>query len=336
VSTEATPVVFGPGTISLRLYPHDASPADVVRILARQATVAVDNGFDGVLVSEGHGVRTNVPNPLQVAGWLLEAMPAGWAAPCPLLLPLRPALIVAEEVAWLGARFPGRVGIGVAVGGHRDQFEALGQSFDGRVDRFRAELPLLVDALTRGAGPLAGDAAVAHCHEHPIPVVSAALSPAAVDRAVHAGAGIVGDSLSTPERTRALLARYTAGGGTGPRVVIRRVWIGARPLAREAEQLAWYRSAAPASAMKFWGDADQTIVEPTGEVVAARLLELLDDVSSPEPPALNLRVHVAGLAPEVVEEQVVRLGEEVLPRLRAHQPAAVTSGSGPPPAQRAG
>ena len=88
MSTEASTAVFGPGSISLRLYPHDAPPADVVRILARQAAVAVDNGFDGVVISEGHGVRTNVPNPLQVAGWLLEEMATGWAAPCPLLLPL--------------------------------------------------------------------------------------------------------------------------------------------------------------------------------------------------------------------------------------------------------
>ena len=63
---------------------------------------------------------------------------------------------------------------------------------------------------------------------------------------------------------------------------------------------------------------------------------LLSSDAPLQPPAMNLRVHMPGLAPEVVEEQVVRLGQDVLPRLRAHRPAAVTTGSGPPAAQRAG
>jgi alkanesulfonate monooxygenase SsuD/methylene tetrahydromethanopterin reductase-like flavin-dependent oxidoreductase (luciferase family) len=307
--------VFAAGSISLRLYPSAGSAHEVVHVMCRAARVASESGFDGVLVSEGHAVPTNVPNPLQVAGWLLEEMPTGWAAPCPLLLPLRPPLVVAEETAWLGARYPGRVGLGVAVGGHRDQFEALGASFDDRVASFETALAMLGDALQHGGGPLARDTAIAECHEHPIPVVSAALSAGAVDRAVRAGVGIVGDSLSTPQRTRDLLARYADRGGRGSRILIRRVWIGDRPQALAAEQLEWYRSAAPASRSQYWGDGDQTIVESTGEALGDRLVELLDFVG---PVALNLRVHVPGLAPELVERQIVRLGEEVLPRLRAY------------------
>ena len=291
----------------------------VVRVLCRQARLATDSGFDGVLVSEGHTVSTNIPNPLQVAGWLLEHMTTGWAAPCPLLLPLRPALIVAEETAWLGAKYPGRVGLGVAVGGHRDQFEALGASFDDRVASFETALVTLGDALLRGTGPLAHDTAIARCQDHPIPVVSAALSTAAVDRAVRAGVGIVGDSLSTPQRTRALLARYADRGGRGPRILIRRVWIGDRPPSRAGEQLDWYRAATPATRSQYWGDGDQTTIEPTGEGLADRLVELLEFVG---PVALNLRVHVPGLAPEVVERQVDLLGAEVLPRLRAYLAAS--------------
>jgi len=109
---------FAPGSVSLRLYPHnDLSATGIVDELRTQASLAVQHGFDGVMTSEHHGgFHGYLPNPLQAAGWCLEAMPGGWAAPCPLLLPLRPPALVAEEIAWLAARFPGRVGIGVASG----------------------------------------------------------------------------------------------------------------------------------------------------------------------------------------------------------------------------
>src|SRR5215467_10899633 len=109
---------FAPGSVSLRLYPHLDLPAHaIVEELRAQAALAAGHGFDGVMTSEHHGGFAGyLPNPLQAAGWLLESMPSGWAAPCPLLLPLRPPALVAEEVAWLAARFPERVGVGVAAG----------------------------------------------------------------------------------------------------------------------------------------------------------------------------------------------------------------------------
>ena len=98
----------------MRLYPHNELGSAAERRRARcatQARLAARAGFAGVMTSEHHGgLRRLLPNPLQLAGWLLEAMPTGWAAACPLLLPLRPVGLVAEEVAWLAARFPGRVG----------------------------------------------------------------------------------------------------------------------------------------------------------------------------------------------------------------------------------
>ena len=82
------------GSISLRLYPHLDRPAPaIVEELRGQAALAADHGFDGVMTSEHHaGFYGYLPNPLQVAGWLLEAMATGWAAACPLLLPLRPPI----------------------------------------------------------------------------------------------------------------------------------------------------------------------------------------------------------------------------------------------------
>ncbi len=129
---------LGQGSISLRLYPHDGLAApEMVRELREQAVLGIEAGFDGVMTSEHHGGFAGyMPNPVQVAGWMLEAMPTGWAAPCPLLLTLRPPALVTEEVAWLAARFPGRVGLGLAAGSLDADFEIMGLTKDDLTRRF--------------------------------------------------------------------------------------------------------------------------------------------------------------------------------------------------------
>ena len=118
------------------------------------------------MTSEHHGGFPGyLPNPLQLAGFLLDAMPRGWAAPCPLLLPLRPAALVAEETAWLAARFPGRVGLGVAAGALAVDFEIMDVPMDGLTARFAAGLETVAAALRGDAdGPLGG-----RCRARPLP-----------------------------------------------------------------------------------------------------------------------------------------------------------------------
>ena len=144
-----------------------------------QAKLAAEVGFDGVMTSEHHGgFGGYLPNPVQMTGWLLEAMPQGWASPCPLLLPLRPWALVAEELAWLAARFPGRVGLGVAAGSLEDDFTIMGTNKDNLVARFAEGLNAVTAALAgRDAGLLAGDIAIKRCAEHPVPVISAGDEP---------------------------------------------------------------------------------------------------------------------------------------------------------------
>ncbi|MDE2454729.1 MAG: LLM class flavin-dependent oxidoreductase, partial [Burkholderiales bacterium] len=86
------------------------------------------------------GFAGYLPNPLQVATVLLEGIDSGWVAPCPLLLPLRPTALVAEEIAWLNARHPGRVGLGVAIGALPADFEAMRIPFAEAIPRFKEAL----------------------------------------------------------------------------------------------------------------------------------------------------------------------------------------------------
>jgi alkanesulfonate monooxygenase SsuD/methylene tetrahydromethanopterin reductase-like flavin-dependent oxidoreductase (luciferase family) len=303
------------GSISLRLYPHDVAAVEQVARIRAQAARGVEVGYDGVMISEHHADFPGyLPNPVQLAGFLLDAMPRGWAAPCPLLLPMKPYALIAEDLAWLDAAYPGRVGAGFAAGALPVDFELAEVPFEEIVARFKEALPKIVSALRgRDDGPLAADRAVARSATDAIPMVVAAQSGAAVRRAAGLGLGILFDSLQTAEVTARLSAAFVEAGGTGPRIAIRRVWIGDPPDEEMAAQMAHYRSYAPESAKKNW-DGDQLIAAPTGREAAERLADFLDVAGCD---TVNVRVHVRGLSPEQVAIQLNLHGEEFLPALRA-------------------
>ena len=303
------------GSVSMRLYPHNelGSATAVVAEVREQARLAVEAGFAGVMTSEHHGGFAGYsPNPLQLAGWLLEAMPTGWAAACPLLLPLRPVGLVAEEVAWLAARFPGRVAVGVAPGALPLDFDAMDVPFEEMMPRFRAGLPRLA-AMLRGddLGPLDGDLALQACAADPVTVISTALSPPAVRRAAAVGAGIVYDGASPVERLRPLSDAFDAAGGTGPKVLIRRVWLGDPPREAFDRQADVYRSYSSAAAQQHWRDNGFLCRADPAELAA----DLSAAVSDAGATCLNLRVHVPGVTPEMARDEITRLGHDVLPVL---------------------
>ncbi len=298
------------GSISLRLYPHAAlSAEEVVRELRAQAALATRSGFDGVMTSEHHGGFSGyMPNPLQAAGWLLEAMPSGWAAPCPLLLPLRPPALVAEEVAWLAARFPGRVGLGLAAGSLQDDFDIMGLTKDRLTARFSEGLAAVAGALGgTDPGLLADDAAVARCRANPVPMVSAAMSHAAVRRAARLGIGLLFDSLSAPERIRDLADTYHEAGGDRPCVLIRRVWVGAPPRAEVDQQVDRYRGYATPGAQAHWR-GEQLVAADDAQTLAD---ELADAATRSGTDALNLRIHVPGVSPTTARAQIAAMGDVV-------------------------
>lgn len=302
-------------SISLRLYPHDLSAAAIVDEIQLQAQLAERAGFDGVMLSEHHGGYANyVPNPLLAATWVLDATDRIWAAPCPQLLPLRPVSQIVEDLAWTAARFPGRVGAGFAAGALPLDFELAGVPFDEMNDRFKATLPEVSAALQgRAAGALAADRAVRSLADDPIPVVSAAQSPAAAHRAVACSIGLLFDSIVSIQRAAEVSRVHAEHGGQGPRIMLRRVWLGDPPLESVSTQMERFREAAPRPSQAHWA--------PDGGLVAARdpleICELLDEqVRASGCDALNVRVFQAGTAPEVVREQIERIGVELLPRLR--------------------
>jgi alkanesulfonate monooxygenase SsuD/methylene tetrahydromethanopterin reductase-like flavin-dependent oxidoreductase (luciferase family) len=310
---------FASGSISLRLYPHNELPADqIVSVVRGQAALAAEVGFDGVMTSEHHGgFGGYLPNPVQMAGWLLDAMPQGWAAPCPLLLPLRPWALVAEELAWLDARYPGRVGLGVASGSLEADFEIMGTNKDNLVERFRIGLNAVTAALSgRDAGLLSGDVAIKRCIEHPIPVISAVMSGTAVRRAAAAGAGMLFAGVSANWHCREMADAYLAAGGTGPIVLVRRVSVvgasGERGgQERHAKQVDLYRSYTTEASQSKW--ATNQLTEGTPEQIAE---SLITDMKETGADSLNLRVHVPGVSPEEALGHIAGL-EGVLKKLRA-------------------
>ena len=308
---------FAPGSISLRLYPHNELPPEaIVRELCTQAGLALDSGFDGIMTSEHHGGFAGyMAQPLLMASFVLEENAAGWAAAAPLLLPLRPTALVAEEVAWLRARHPGRVGLGVAAGALPLDFEVAGVRQNESVDRFKSELPRLV-AMLRGEelGDLEGDPALLSCRAQPVPVLSAAVSAAAAVRAARCGAGILMEGMSAPSRLAQLTRAFTEAEGTGSKVLIRRVWLGRVSGSLVTKQRAVYESYAGRGSA--FGE-DQTIASDNPSELSERLAAAAREVGAD---ALNLRVQLPGMAPEAVREQIAAIATSVVARLRESWP----------------
>jgi alkanesulfonate monooxygenase SsuD/methylene tetrahydromethanopterin reductase-like flavin-dependent oxidoreductase (luciferase family) len=284
--------------------------------MLRDARLVDREGFDGFLISEHHaGLPGYIPNPLQFLGWALGETQRAWGAPCPLLLPLRSTGIVAEEAAWLAARFPTRVAIGVAVGAAPADFEIAGVPFEERSPRYRAALNELVRALTGAAsGALANDRALEQCRDHPVPVVSATTTKPGVRLAAAAGAGIMLDGLSPLSWSIELADAYRNAGGHGPIILSRRAWWGEAPSSAAADDVQRYQSFTPSATHNRITTDDSMIVHHDADELASSLAGARDATHAD---CLSLRLNLPGIGPTAVREQIERFGAEILPRLRS-------------------
>ena len=127
----------------------------------------------------------------------------------------RPAILVGSGSAWP----PGALPL---------DFEVAGVQ-PGRCDRrFKAELPRLV-AMLRGEESGSSSTATLPCWPAArlrSPYSSAAVSVAAAVRAARCGAGILMEGMSSAGQTRPPHRAFDEAGGTGSKVLIRRVWLG--------------------------------------------------------------------------------------------------------------
>ncbi len=262
--------------VGLGLYLHDLPPGVAADRLVAQAAIAEEVGFDGATISEHHaGFPGYLANPLLAASWVLEATGRIWSGPLPLLLPLRNAALVAEDVGWLAARFPHRVVAGFAPGYQREDFEAVGvEGFDRRGRVYTERLEAIAAALRqRAGGGLARDHALAAGSGSEVPLLGAAGSDVAARRAARAGAGLLLDSTASDDDLARMRRVYVESGGDGPVVLGRRLWLGRPPADLLEALLAGYRKRAEAgswmqsvsSAVLISGSADAVL----NRVVAA-------------------------------------------------------------------
>jgi hypothetical protein len=120
--------------------------------------------------------------------------------------------------------------------------------------------------------------------------------------------------MSDPSRLTRLTHAFDAAGGTGSKVLIRRVWLGrvATDLVRRQREV--YDSYA-GTAQEF-GD-DQTVAADSPDEMVNRLASIIDATGID---ALNLRVHLPGIAPEEAREQIAVIGADVVTPLKRSWP----------------
>jgi hypothetical protein len=117
--------------------------------------------------------------------------------------------------------------------------------------------------------------------------------------------------MSPVERLVEICRAFDAAGGAAPKVLIRRVWMGEAQSELIERQRRFYQSFGTSERPMT---SDQTIATDDPMEMAERLAHLMTEVKAD---ALNLRVHLPGMLAADVRDQIVRLGDDVLPRLRA-------------------
>ena len=303
---------FTRGTIALGLTPIGTTGAAVVARLAEEACAAEAVGFDGVTLSEHHaGFAHYLPSPQVVTAYLLSRLASAWAVPCPAILPLRRPVLVAEDLAWLHAAYPGRVGAGFVAGYQQQDFEVTGADFDSRNKTFWAGLAEVARSLDAAQSAVGADPAIAALRPGDIPLLAGIGGPVGVRRAAECGAGLLVTSLRTPSECAELVQAYAAAGGTHSVVLIRRVHVGTDATGFAASESEWQsRSDSPS----WLSAADGALITGSAEDVAKQLADAVRETGCT---SLNLRLDAYTGDDSQVARQIELLGREVLPSVRA-------------------
>ena len=122
------------------------------------------------------------------------------------------------------------------------------------------------------------------------------------------------EGMSSPDRLARLTEAFDGAGGTGSKVLIRRIWLGDPHSDLVRRQRSVYESYSGAATT--FGD-DQTIASRRPREIVGRLREVIEATHTD---ALNLRVHLPGVPPAAIREQIDTLGTEILSDLKDSWP----------------
>lgn len=108
-----------------------------------------------------------------------------------LQLPSRNEVLVAKQAAVIDRLSDGRFELGVSLGGRRDDYDALGAPWEGRVERFRSQVGRIREIWSSARASTADEAVLgpAPVQEPGPPIWIGAYAPPAIDRAVELADG---------------------------------------------------------------------------------------------------------------------------------------------------
>lgn len=112
-----------------------------------------------------------------------------------VVLPMHAAAWVAKQAATMDVISDGRYTLGVGVGGRREDYDALGRSFDRRFDRLDAQVAEIRRLWDGGVGGDGLDPIGPHPAPGAIPMLSGSLGPKSLARAARWADGIAGFEL---------------------------------------------------------------------------------------------------------------------------------------------
>jgi probable F420-dependent oxidoreductase len=105
-------------------------------------------GLDAIWMEDRLFHQTNVLDPLMLLTWAAASTRRVQLGTAVLLLNLRHATVVARQISTLSHLSGGRLALGVSLGGHPDEYQALGVSMQTRVALFRESVAVLRRLLT--------------------------------------------------------------------------------------------------------------------------------------------------------------------------------------------
>ena len=158
-------------------------------------------------------------------------------------------------------------------------------------------------------GDLDGDPALLACRQTPVPVLSAAVSVVAAVRAARCGAGILMEGMSTPDKLARLTRAFGEAGGTGARVLIRRVWLGRVQSRLVEDQRAVYDS--------YAGRVRSAPIRRSHPMSRTSWPSALPQPCARPGPMHSTSVQqLPGMSPDQVREQIEQIGSMVVPSLK--------------------